>query len=179
MMRNKNFIVFTLAALLVAVALALPAAAQRGDDAERASKNGKTEGTVGGVDVTLEYGRPKVKGREIWGGLVPYNEVWRTGANEATTIALGSDAEIEGKALPAGTYSLFTIPTPEGWTVIFNKTANQWGAYNYDPKQDALRVEVKPKSGDPVEEMDFVLEGDQVVLRWEKLRVPFTVQAAS
>ena len=155
-----------------------PAAAERGDDAERASKNGKTTGTIDGVGVTLEYGRPNVKGREIWGGLVPYDQVWRTGANEATTISFDKDVVVDGKPLAAGTYGLFTIPTRTDWTVIFNKTADQWGAFDYDENEDALRIKVAPTEHDMVETMDFVIEGDQVVLRWVKLAVPFTVKAA-
>lgn len=156
--------------------LALPAFAQRGDDAERLSKNGMASGTLDGVEVTLEYGRPNVKGRDIWGSLVPYDEVWRTGANEATTITFDSDVLVEGEALPAGTYSLFTIPGEEEWTVIFNKTAQQWGAYDYDAAEDALRVTVTPEEHEMVETMDFVVEEGEVVLRWETVAVPFSVE---
>lgn len=164
--------------LLALSGLAFTATAQRADDADRASKNGKTEGTVAGVEVTLEYGRPKVKEREIWGGLVPYGQVWRTGANEATTIELGGDVLVEGEMLAAGRYALFTIPSEGDWTVIFNKVANQWGGFRYDESQDALRVTVTPQAIDHVEEMDFVIEGSSVVLRWEKLAVPFEIAAA-
>lgn len=159
--------------------VALPALAERGDDTDRKSKNGKTAGVVEGVEVTLEYGRPQVRERQIWGALVPYGKVWRTGANEATTISFDQDVEIEGESLPAGTYGLFTIPGEERWTVIFNKVADQWGAFNYDAGEDALRVEVEPRSHEHVEAMDFVIEGDEVVLRWEKLAVPFQVAPAS
>jgi hypothetical protein len=166
--------------LLIALAAlaAAPVLAQRGDDAKRPSKNGRTTGTVAGVNVVLEYGRPLVNGRAVWGSLVPWGEVWRTGANEATTIAFDKDVLIEGQKLAAGTYALFTIPTEKSWTVIFNKTAQQWGAFKYDAAQDALRVTVTPAVGEMVEAMDFVVEGDQVVLRWEKLRVGFRVAAA-
>ena len=171
--------------LLIALALlcAVAAAAQRGDDADRASKNGKAAGTIGGVEVTLEYGRPQVKGRTIWDGLVPYGKVWRTGANEATIISFSNDVLVEGQKLLAGTYSLFTIPTEEEWVIIFNKTANQWGAFSYDAGQDALRVSVKPQSADHEEWMSFSfndLSSDSatVVLRWEKLAVPFKIQGA-
>jgi hypothetical protein len=167
----------TAALALLLTLTALPALAQRGDDADRASKNGKTTGTLDGVAVTVEYGRPNVKERKIWGGLVPYDKVWRTGANEATTISFDKAVTIEGEPLPAGTYSLFTIPTEGDWTVIFNKTAQQWGAYDYDAGQDALRVSVTPREGEHVETMDFVLEGDEVVLRWAGLEVPFRVAA--
>ena len=151
--------------------------AERGDDAERASKNGKTEGSIEGVDVTLEFGRPNVKSRAIWGGLVPYGEVWRTGANEATTISISKDVLVEGKELAAGTYGLFTIPGESEWVVIFNKVADQWGAMKYDEAEDALRVTVKPEAAEFVESMDFEIDGSDVVLRWEKLAVPVTVSA--
>ena len=167
--------------LILALVLATGAVlAQRGDDADRPSKNGKTEGTIDGVNVVLEYGRPNVKGRTIWGGLVPYGKVWRTGANEATTITFSADVTVEGEKLAAGTYGLFTIPSEGEWVVIFNKVANQWGAFEYDDGQDALRVTVTPQaSGEHVESMDFVIDGSSVVLRWEKLTVPFMVAKAS
>ena len=161
--------------LLLAV---VPAVAERGDDAERASKNGKTEGSIGGVDVTLEYGRPNVKNREIWGGLVPYDKVWRTGANEATTFSISKDVMVEGKELAAGTYGLFTIPGEAEWTVVFNKVPDQWGAMKYDAAEDALRVTVKPEAADFVESMEFEIDGSDVVLRWEKVAVPVTLSAA-
>ncbi len=164
--------------IALALTLALPAMAERGDDADRKSKNGLTSGTIDGVEVTIEYGRPKVKGRKIWGDLVPYGKVWRTGANEATTVAFSTDVKIQGEALAAGTYSLFTIPTEAGWTVIFNKTAEQWGAFSYDPALDALRVEAKVAPADATEALEFVLEDSDVVLKWEKLAVSFTVEGA-
>lgn len=156
---------------------ALPAVAQRADDADRASKNGKVEGTIDGVTVTLEYGRPNVKGRTIWGGLVPYGKVWRTGADEASTITFSADVEIGGEKLAAGTYGLFTLPGENEWTVIFNKVADQWGT-RYDAGQDALRVTATPKAVDHVEAMDFEIVDSWVVLRWEKLAVPFEVKKA-
>lgn len=169
----------TFGLLLAAAVLVAPAAfAGRGDDSKRASKNGETTGKIDGVEVTVEYGRPQVKGRKLWGGLVPYGKVWRTGADEATTITFGADVEVEGKPLAAGTYALFTIPGESEWTVIFNRTAAQWGAFNYDAAQDALRVTVKPRPGAAVEALDFALQGDQVVLRWGELTVPIIVAAA-
>ncbi|MDX1429704.1 MAG: DUF2911 domain-containing protein [Rhodothermales bacterium] len=151
--------------------------AQRGDDSERASKNGKTEAEIDGVNVVLEYGRPNVKGRQVWGDLVPFGEVWRTGANEATTISFDKPVTIEGEPLDAGTYGLFTIPGEEEWVFIFNNTAEQWGAFNYDSEQDALRVTVSPESGEHVESMDFVADGSMIKLRWLEKVVPFTVAA--
>lgn len=168
----------TLSVLAAALLIALPLAAQRGDDADRVSKNGRTEGEIDGVGVVLEYGRPNVKERKIWGGLVPHGEVWRTGANEATTIELGADVKIEGESLAAGKYSVFTVPGEGDWTVVFNKVASQWGAFNYDKNEDALRVTVKPGECEHVEAMDFVIEDSSVVLRWENVAVAFDVAAS-
>ncbi len=167
------------ATIAAMVAVAAPGVAERGDDSERASKNGKTEGTIDGVDVELEFGRPKVKGRELWGSLVPYGKVWRAGADEATTITFSQDVLVEGERLSAGTYGLFTIPGEAQWEVIFNKVAKQWGAFRYDAGEDALRVKVEPESAEHLESLDFRIDGSQVVLRWGELAVPFTVYGAS
>lgn len=166
-----------IAGLALVVGAAPSFGQQRGDDAERKSKNGETTATLGGVDVSITYGRPQVRGRTVWGDLVPYGAVWRTGADEATTITFSGDVTIEGQPLPAGTYALFTIPSQEAWTVVFNKVAEQWGAYDYDESQDALRVQVQPTTGDHVEELTFSVEESTVVIAWEKLRVPFKVEA--
>ena len=169
------------AALMIALALAIslgPIQAQRGDDANRLSKNGKTEGSIDGIDLTLEYGRPSVKDRKIWGGLVPYDKVWRTGADECSTITLSSDVTIQGEDLGAGTYSLFTVPGEEEWTVIFNKVAEQWGAFNYDESKDALRVTAQSRPAEFIESLEIQIEGSEVVLRWADLAVPFTIAAA-
>jgi hypothetical protein len=165
----------TLIILTVTLLVALPLAAQRGDDADRVSKNGRTEGEIDGIGVVLEYGRPNVKEREIWDGLVPFGKVWRTGANEATTITLSADATIGGESLPAGTYSLFTIPGESEWTVIFNKVASQWGAFDYAAAEDALRITATPGECEHVEAMDFVIEDASVTMRWEKVAVSFDV----
>lgn len=175
-MRVRHLITLTLSLALV---FSLAALAERGDDTDRASKNGLTEGQIDGVDVVVEYGRPKVKGRDIWGGLVPYGKVWRTGADEATTIQLSADVEVEGEPLPAGRYGLFTIPGEEQWTVVFNRVADQWGAFGYDDTEDVLRVEVEPRTAEHVEEMEFVIDGPELVLRWEELAVPIAIFAAS
>jgi len=175
-MKRINVIVMLLITFLIVSVI--PAVAQRGDDANRASKNGKVEGTIEGVNITIEYGRPKVKGRTIWGGLVPFAKVWRTGADEATTFAISKDVKVEGKTIAAGTYSLFSIPGEAEWTIIFNKVAKQWGAFRYDQSQDVLRVNVKPAAAEHTEEMTFKIEGSKVVLYWEKLSIPFLIGAA-
>ncbi|KAB2950951.1 MAG: DUF2911 domain-containing protein [Thermoanaerobaculia bacterium] len=176
-MRTMSLAVAVASAAL-ALATAAPASAGRGDDAQRKSKNGRVEGSVGGAAVVIEYGRPNVNGREVWGALVPWGQVWRTGADEATTISFDRDVAIAGQPLAKGTYALFTIPGEKSWTIVFNRVAAQWGAFDYDAKQDALRVEVAARAHEPTETLTFALEGDTVVLRWERLEVPFAVRAA-
>src|SRR6266704_5930405 len=133
------------------------------------------------TDITVKYHRPLVNGRKIWGGLVPYGKVWRAGADENTTIELSDAVSVDGKPLPKGVYGLHMIPNPDSCTVIFSKTNTGWGSYSYDQKDDALRVDVKPR---PLAETKEALEFDfedlkptstAVTLKWEKLGVPFTV----
>src|ERR1700746_1907226 len=133
------------------------------------------------TDITVKYHRPLVNGRKIWGDLVPYGKVWRAGANENTTIEFSDAVSVEGKPLAKGIYGLHMIPNPDSWTVIFSKTNTAWGSYSYDQKDDALRVDVKPK---PLAENKEALEFDfedlkptstAVTLKWEKLGVPLTV----
>ena len=166
-----------LVVLLVVALSSAPVRAQRGDDSDRLSKNGKAEGVIDGVSVAVEYGRPSVKGRKIWGGLVPHDKVWRTGANEATTITLGADAAVEGQGLPAGVYSVFTIPSEEEWTIIFNSVPEQWGAFNYDETKDALRVTVSPQEAEFVESLEFQIDSSNLILRWGELAVPVQIGA--
>ncbi|MEM6733568.1 MAG: DUF2911 domain-containing protein, partial [Myxococcota bacterium] len=139
----------SLAAVGLAAVLMLPATAEAGhpsrkSDASRASKNGKLEGAIDGVSMTLTYGRPKVKDRDLWGKLVPYGKVWRAGADEATAVTFSKAVKINGKALPAGSYAFFAIPNKDKWTLVFNSQAEQWGAYSYDSSKDVLRVDVAP-----------------------------------
>lgn len=141
-----------------------------------ASPRKEMKGVIDDVEVTVNYGSPSVKGRTIWGELVPFNQVWRTGANEATTFEVNKDIQVADKKLKAGRYGLFTIPKKDGWTIIFNSVADQWGHYEYDKAKDALRVEVKSKSApDTTETMEFIVENKSVVLRWKDLAVPFSI----
>ena len=140
--------------------------------------------TVGVTDITIDYSRPGVKGRTIWGGLVPYDTIWRTGANAATTIEFSDEVLINGEKLAKGKYALFTIPGRDQWTVVFNKQGEQWGAFNHDAAQDALRVTVKPERADFREWMGFEIadmttDTAKVVMRWENVAVPFTVDTQS
>lgn len=147
-------------------------------DSKRQSPLAKAEGKLGNVDLVITYSQPSVKGREVWGDLVPYEKVWRTGANEATIIELSQDIMVEGKTLKAGKYSLFTIPTKENWTVIFNETWEQWGAYKYEESKDVLRVEVAPKMQDKnVEKLTFSIDEGVILMEWEKLTLPIKISA--
>ncbi|WP_426058214.1 DUF2911 domain-containing protein [Hymenobacter sp. B1770] len=164
---------FGLATLLTAST----AYAQTEAPKEKPSPAATASGKIGAADVTVKYSSPAVKGRTIWGGLEPYGKVWRAGANEATTVEFSKPVKVEGKALPAGKYSLFMIPTEKDWTVIFNKTAEQWGAYKYDEKQDALRVSVKPRKINTLtERLAYEVTPKGLVLRWEYMEVPVAVK---
>jgi len=139
--------------------------------------------TVGFTDIRIDYNRPGVKERIIWGGLVPYNKVWRAGANEATKFTFSTDVKINGKTLRAGSYSFFVIPTKENWTVIFNRVADQWGAFEYNEAEDALRFEITPDEGNMQEWLAYTItktsDNSAIVrLEWEKLNVPFTVEVS-
>ena len=148
----------------------------------RISPKAAVEQTVGFTIIRIEYSRPGVKGRTIWGGLVPYNVVWRAGANEATKITFSTDVKIDGNKLKAGSYSFFSIPTQKTWTLIFNKVANQWGAFEYNDVEDALRIEVTPMQNSCWQEwLAYTINKSSdnkavVILEWEKLKVPFNVE---
>jgi DUF2911 family protein len=132
---------------------------------------------VGITDITVNYSRPLVNGRKIWGNLVPYGQVWRAGANENTTVKFPDPVTIEGQSLPAGTYGLHMIPTENDWTVIFSKAYTSWGSFTYKQEEDALRVTVKPQATDMHEALTYDFDDvkpDAAVLtmRWEKIAVP-------
>ena len=152
----------------------------QGDKANRPSPPATATGKVSGATITINYGSPSVKGRQVWdpnGSLAPYGKVWRAGANEATTFETDKDIKVEGKTLPAGKYGFFTIPGQNEWTVIFNKVANQWGAFKYDQAQDALRVMAKPaKSGKMNERLVYDVTNKGVVLKWENVELPIAIQ---
>ena len=135
---------------------------------------------IGITDITINYHRPLVNDRKVWGGLVPYGQVWRAGANINTTITFSDPVQIEGKPLDKGTYGLHMIPTADDWTVIFSKNSTSWGAFTYDEKEDALRVTVKPKAAEMHNALTYDFDQLQpnsavVELEWEKIAVPFKV----
>jgi len=138
--------------------------------------------TIGVTDVAITYHRPAVNKRRIWNGLVQYGTPWRAGANENTTITFSTPVKIEGQALPAGAYALYAIPGASQWTMILSRFTGDWGVYNYDPSEDALRVTVTPQPvADSVERLQYTFDDVTnnsaiVALRWEKLRVPMKVE---
>jgi hypothetical protein len=150
------------------------------DKSKRPSPPAKAEGKVDDINIVIDYSQPATKGRTIFGDVVPYGEIWRTGANEATTISFDKDVFIEGQKLVAGTYSLFTIPNEKEWTVIFNKNPKLWGAFEYKQEEDALRVNVKPsKEADLTERFTITVEeGGVVTMKWENTKVSFKVTKA-
>ena len=173
----------------------------------RPSQKASVMQTLGVTDVTITYSRPGVKGRQIWGDplpeqaatkgeatldnqmarpkgapIVPYGHMWRTGANEATMFVVTDDVLINDQKLPAGSYSLHSIPNKDEWTIVFNGTANQWGSFSYDPAKDTLRVKAKPQTvAENQEFLAFTIDplgedAARVNIRWEKLSVPFTIK---
>lgn len=170
----KKILLFTLAVGLFA---GLKASAQE-DKSKRPSPPAKVSETISsGATISIDYSQPSVKGRTIGKEIAPYGQVWRTGANEATVFETNKDIQIEGKALSAGKYSLYSIPGEDNWTIIFNKTWNQWGT-NYNAEQDAVRVNVKPlKSAEATEKMTFNIAKDGTVsLLWGNHLVAFHVK---
>jgi len=147
------------------------------DKASRPSPPAKASATVNGKTVTIDYSQPSVKGRKIWGELVPYGQVWRAGANETTAFTVSSDATINGQKLPAGKYAFFVIPNEKEWTIIFNKTI-KWGAFSYKQDEDVLRVNVPvKKSNSPVEKLTYNISPNGTVsLAWENAVAEFTVK---
>src|ERR1051325_8668319 len=152
-------LVLTLFALLVTTLLW-----SQEDKSKRASPPATATGTVNGATITIDYSSPAVKGRKIWGGLVPYDKVWRAGANEATLFATSKDIMVEGKKLPAGKYSLYAIPGEKDWVIIFNSKTGQWGVKDdesttEEPANDVLRVTVHPEKSPAFNErMKFVID---------------------
>ncbi len=147
----------------------------------RVSPKAEVMQTVGFTEVKIDYSRPGVKERVIWGELVPYDKVWRAGANEATKFTFGTDVLINGKQLKAGAYSFFAIPGVDEWTLIFNKVADQWGAFEYNEAEDALRIKVVPVNNDFQEWLVYTITrtsdtSAEIKLEWENLKIPFTLE---
>ncbi|MBC7417978.1 MAG: DUF2911 domain-containing protein [Pedobacter sp.] len=169
--------VFKSIALLFTVsAIAFAAYAQ--DTAPKPSPAATATGMVNKSKITINYSSPAVKGRKIWGGLESYGKVWRAGANEATTFQTSTDVMVEGKKLPAGTYSFFLVPKEGGtWTAIFNKEAKQWGAFKYKEGEDALRIDVKTIALKATQErLVYNVNKKGFTMNWDKISVPIMIK---
>jgi len=141
------------------------------------SPRDSVSGKVAGANIKIWYGSPSVKGRKIFGGLEPWGKVYRAGANEATQFTTDKNIKVEGQTLPAGKYAFFVIPMEKGkWTVIFNKTAVQWGAFKYDQKQDQLRVMVTPKTIPNQERMVYKITKNGFSMDWATTSVPVSIK---
>jgi len=142
-----------------------------------ASPAATATGKINGASISINYSSPSVKGRVIWGELVPFNKIWRAGANAATTIESDKDLVVEGQKLPAGKYSFFVIPNEKECVIIFNKVAKMSGTNNYDEKEDQLRVTVKPQIADSsTESLVYNINKNSIVLSWEKWNIPISVK---
>lgn len=164
----KSAFLFAIVAFLSTTALA---------QKKMASPRDSVKGKIGAATININYGSPSVKGRVIWGDLVPYGKVWRAGANEATTFSCDKSVSIDGEVLPAGTYGFFAIPGEKTWTIIFNKTAKQWGAYEYKEKDDVIRITVTPKKSAAMNErLMYKINATGISLLWENLEVPVSIK---
>lgn len=207
MITLKRCYIPSLVVLLLVFGSAQYALAQPAPFVPRPSQKASVMQKIGVTEITITYSRPGVKGRVIWGEplpeqanvkgeatldnqnlrpkdapIVPWGHAWRTGANEATQFVITDDVLINGQKLPAGSYSLHTIPTKDEWTIIFNSVANQWGSFDYDAAKDTLRVKVKPEWSEHSKEwLEYWIDpindsSAQVSISWEKVRVRFTVE---
>lgn len=165
-------IIITLSTVAVAQQIQMP----------QASPTATISQKIGLTDVSIEYSRPSTKGRKIFGELVPFGEVWRTGANAATIINFKNEAKVEGNIVPAGSYALYSIPDKSEWTIILSKNTKLWGAVGYDAKDDLIRFKVKPgKTGQKYETMeinfvDMTDTGATIAMKWENTRVKFRIE---
>src|ERR1051325_8286731 len=180
MMRQRYLVLGVMCMVLAWTAFAFAQAAQE-DKSKRPSPPGTAEVSLKGKTITIDYSRPSMRGRKIMGELVPYDKVWRTGANEATTLTTPVDLNIGGTKVPAGKYTLWTLPSTGTWKLIINKQTGQWGT-NYDKKQDFARVDMqKSELSAPVEQftISFDKKGEDtadLVMKWEKTSVSIPVK---
>jgi tetratricopeptide (TPR) repeat protein len=170
---------FSIAALCCASSISINA--QQPLTQPQLSQKASVSQTIGLTDITITYHRPLVKGRAIWGQLVPYNQIWRIGADENTTIEFSTPVKINGSDLPAGKYGLHSIPTDNEWTIIFSKDNSAWGSYFYDSTRDALRIQSKPEASPFTEALTISFdnpESSSVIasINWDKLKVPFKIE---
>lgn len=192
----KNFNPFTTALLCICMMLSFSMALAQNNKPRESPGASVTQRIGSDTDITINYSRPKVKGRKIWGDVVPYGMSpgnkwskdkpypWRAGANENTTIEISEDVLVEGKKLPAGKYGIHMIPSEKEWVVIFSKNNSSWGSFSYKQEEDALRVTVTPVKAEHQEWLTYGFDDPTessatAFLHWEKLKVPFKIQIAN
>lgn len=168
---------------VIGLSLLLTTNSIKAQELPQPSPSAKVEQRIGLTDVTVVYSRPSVKGRTIWGELVPFDKVWRTGANANTLVTFSDDVTIEGQSLEAGTYSFFIIPTEGEWKVIFNTATDGWGTSNYDEGNNVLHLNIEPREieGSPVESLRYTFEDlksetANLVLAWESMQVILEIE---
>lgn len=164
--------------------VSLAAAQQAAPELPQPSPKARIEQRVGLTDFSIDYSSPGVKGRKIWGELVPYDKPWRTGANAATKLTASRDFTVAGKPVPAGSYALYTIPGKASWQVVLNSSTDAWGNAGFDTKKDVLRVSVTPQAIKGRERLTFLFsdtsdDGVRIDLEWEKLRVSLPITVAT
>jgi hypothetical protein len=172
-----SFVISTFLLLLLPVS----GSAQQNLTMPMASPYARVVQRIGLTDITITYHRPGIKGRKIWGGLVPYDQVWRAGANENTTISFSDPVTVAGKQIPAGTYGIHMIPTTSDWTIIFSSVSWAWGSFSYDQSEDVLRFNVKPSADGLTERLIYYFDDPSddsvdVVMKWEKVMLRFPVK---
>jgi hypothetical protein len=166
---------------LLIICLNVPGFAQRNLTLPEASQAAEVMQQIGLTKIRISYHSPLVNDRVVWGGIVPYNEVWRAGANENTVVEFTSDVLVEGKQIRAGNYGLHMIPSKDQWTLIFSKDSKSWGSFFYDEKNDALRVMVQPKTVGMQNWLSYSFrkvgaDSVQVVMHWEKIEITFNIR---
>jgi hypothetical protein len=149
--------------------------------ASRPSPRASVSQVIGATEIAVDYGRPRVNNRKVWGELVPYNRIWRAGANESTTIRLSGAVIVEGQKLAPGSYNFFIIPAENEWTIVFNRVTDQWGHFYYNAEFDALRVKVKPQTADHQEWLSYGFDvtspgSAQLIIHWEKVKAPIKIE---
>ncbi|WP_181306368.1 DUF2911 domain-containing protein [Rufibacter sp. XAAS-G3-1] len=174
---KKNFLLLTVLFLLTMTASVFAQDAPK----PKASPAATATGKVGAANISIAYSSPSVKGRKVWGELVPYGKAWRAGANEATTFTTDKDITVQGKPLKAGKYSIFMVPGESEWQVIFNSQTGQWGTNrqgaNFDPANNVLTVNVKPKKAAKMNErLAYNVTPKGFSLLWENLEVPVALK---
>lgn len=162
--------------LLIFISIFLLNSSCTGDSEKRPSPLTQDSISIGETSLHIEYSSPSVRKRKIWGELVPYGEIWRTGANKASFLSTNHDIRLEDHLVPAGRYAIFTIPTDSVWTIIFNEDWDQWGAYNYDESKDLFRLKVYPQKSSFDERMKFTFESNAIRFDWEEITYELKIE---